>query len=320
MEKFKLPVFEKWEDLTLANNFIFCKVMEENPDVAKELLELLLDIKIDRLERPQSEKHFKTDFVSRGIRFDVYVKDGTGRSFDIEIQTTRKTNLIKRARYYHGLMDVDALHSGIDYNFLKDSYVIFLCLGDVFGHGLPVYTFQKTAKEDSSILMNDGTTTVFFDALNYDKMKSEKVRSFFKFLCGLNIKDNFTEKLSALVERLKVNAQRRHEYMTWEQEMKEQAHFLAEEWAPVMAQELAKDLAKGIAKDMAEEIAEEKAKGMANDIAKDMAKDIVQESALETAKNFLTKNIKPSVIAECTGLPLEKVLQVQKEIMNSTAK
>ena len=320
MEKFKLPVFEKWEDLTLANNFIFCKVMEENPDVAKELLELLLDIKIDRLERPQSEKQFKTDFVSRGIRFDVYVKDGTGRSFDIEIQTTRKTNLIKRARYYHGLMDVDALHSGIDYNFLKDSYVIFLCLGDVFGYGLPVYTFQKTAKEDSSILMNDGTITVFFDALNYDKMESEKVRSFFKFLCGLNIKDNFTEKLSALVERLKVNAQRRHEYMTWEQEMKEQAHFLAEEWAPVMAQELAKDLAKGIAKDMAEEIAEEKAKGMANDIAKDMAKDIVQESALETAKNFLTKNIKPSVIAECTGLPLEKVLQVQKEIMNSTAK
>ena len=68
-------VAKKWEDLTLANNFIFCKVMEENPDVAKELLELLLDIKIDRLERPQSEKQFKTDFVSRGIRFDVYVKD-----------------------------------------------------------------------------------------------------------------------------------------------------------------------------------------------------------------------------------------------------
>ena len=304
MEKFKLPVFEKWEDLTLANNFIFCKVMEENPDVAKELLELLLDIKIDRLERPQSEKHFKTDFVSRGIRFDVYVKDGTGRSFDIEIQTTRKTNLIKRARYYHGLMDVDALHSGIDYNFLKDSYVIFLCLGDVFGYGLPVYTFQKTAKEDSSILMNDGTITVFFDALNYDKMKSEKVRSFFKFLCGLNIKDNFTEKLSALVERLKVNAQRRHEYMTWEQEMKEQAHFLAEEWAPVMAQELAKDMAK----DMAEEIAAEKAKNMA------------EEKSLETAKNLLDNNISAELVAKCTGLPLEQVLQLQKELMSAVAK
>ena len=290
--------------------------MEENPDVAKELLELLLDIKIDRLERPQSEKHFKTDFVSRGIRFDVYVKDGTGRSFDIEIQTSRKTNLIKRARYYHGLMDVDALHSGIDYNFLKDSYVIFLCLGDVFGYGLPVYTFQKTAKEDSSILMNDGTITVFFDALNYDKMKSEKVRSFFKFLCGLNIKDNFTEKLSALVERLKVNAQRRHEYMTWEQEMKEQAHFLAEEWAPVMAQELAQDMANDIAKDMA--------KGMAQDLAKNMAEEIAEEKAteksLETAKNLLDNNISAELVAKCTGLPLEQVLQLQKELMSAVAK
>ena len=294
MENFKLPVFEKWEDLTLANNFIFCKVMEENPDVAKELLELLLDIKIDRLEKPQSEKQFKTDFVSRGIRFDVYVKDGTGRSFDIEIQTTRKINLVKRARYYHGLMDVDALHSGIDYNFLKDSYVIFLCLGDVFGYGLPVYTFQKMAKEDSSILMNDGTTTVFFDALNYDRMPGERMRSFFRFLCGLNIKDNFTEKLSALVERLKINAQRRHEYMTWEQEMKEQAHFLAEEWAPVMAQELAQD--------MAEELAEEK------------AKDIAKEKSLETAKKLFALNLSAEQISQATDLPLAKILELKKEV------
>ena len=106
-------------------------------------------------------------------------------------------------------MDVDNVHSGMEYEVLKESYVIFLCLGDAIGNDLPVYTFRYRADEDNSILMNDGTTTVFFDALNYDKMKSEKVRSFFKFLCGLNIKDNFTEKLSALVERLKVNAQRR---------------------------------------------------------------------------------------------------------------
>ena len=199
-----------------------------------------------------------------------------GSIFVTKIQTSHFLNLSKRARYYHGLMDVDALHSGIDYNFLKDSYVIFLCLGDVFGYGLPVYTFQKTAKEDSSILMNDGTTTVFFDALNYDKMKSEKVRSFFKFLCGLNIKDNFTEKLSALVERLKVNAQRRHEYMTWEQEMKEQAHFLAEE--------------------------------------------IAEEKAIETAKNMLDNDISAELVAKCTNLPLEQVLQLQKEVMSPAVK
>ena len=173
-------------------------------------------------------------------------------------------------------MDVDNVHSGMEYEVLKESYVIFLCLGDAIGNGLPVYTFRYRADEDTSILMNDGTITVFFDALNYDKMKSEKVRSFFKFLCGLNIKDNFTEKLSALVERLKVNAQRRHEYMTWEQEMKEQAHFLAEE--------------------------------------------IAEEKAIETAKNMLDNDISAELVEKCTGLPLEQVLQLQKEVMSPAAK
>ena len=316
MENFELPVFERWEDLTLADNFIFCRVMEENPEICKELLEMLLNIKIEKIEQPNAEKSLKADYHSHGIRFDVYVKDGNGRSFDIEIQTTRKTNLIKRARYYHGVMDVDALHSGLDYNSLKDSYVIFLCLGDVFGYGLPVYTFRRTAKEDSTILMNDGTTTVFFDALNYDKMSSERMRSFFKYLCGLDIKDNFTEKLSALVERLKINAKRRQEYMTWEQEMKEQAHFLAEEWAPIMAKKLAKDMAEGMAKDMAHDLAQDIAKNM----AKEVKAEALEEKAVETAKNLLNMNLTSEQIASATGLPLEQVLELQKEVMATEAK
>ena len=310
MENFELPVFERWEDLTLADNFIFCRVMEENPEICKELLEMLLNIKIEKIEQPNAEKSLKADYHSHGIRFDVYVKDGNGRSFDIEIQTTRKTNLIKRARYYHGVMDVDALHSGLDYNSLKDSYVIFLCLGDVFGYGLPVYTFRRTAKEDSTILMNDGTTTVFFDALNYDKMSSERMRSFFKYLCGLDIKDNFTERLSALVERLKINAKRRQEYMTWEQEMKEQAHFLAEEWAPIMAKKLAKDMAEGMAKDMAKDMAED----MVKEARAEERTEVLKENRLETAKNFLINGTDADLVAKCTGLPLEQVLALQKEL------
>ena len=47
---------EKWESLTFANNFIFCKVLEDNPDITKEILELLLDIQIDHIEQPASQK------------------------------------------------------------------------------------------------------------------------------------------------------------------------------------------------------------------------------------------------------------------------
>ena len=300
MEKEPTPL-EKWNSLTLANNFIFCKVLEENPDVCKELLEMLLDIKIDRIEQPKSEQTFKTDFDSRGIRLDVYVKDGTGRCFDIEIQTSNYMRLEKRARYYQGLMDVDSIQSGQEYSALKDSYVIFLCLGDAFGHRLPVYTFRYRAEEDKNILMNDGTVNIFFNATMYDKMQSENLRSFFKYLCGKNSDDNFTDRLSALVERVKMNAQWRHRYMTIEQEIKLQVE--------ARTNERAKELAKDIAKNMAQDIA----KNMAQDIAKDMAQDIANEKTLETAKNLLKINISPEQIAMATGLSLEQVTSLKTD-------
>ena len=276
MEKEPTPL-EKWNSLTLANNFIFCKVLEENPDVCKELLEMLLDIKIDRIEQPKSEQTFKTDFDSRGIRLDVYVKDGTGRCFDIEIQTSNYMRLEKRARYYQGLMDVDSIQSGQEYSALKDSYVIFLCLGDAFGHRLPVYTFRYRAEEDKNILMNDGTVNIFFNATMYDKMQSENMRSFFRYLCGKNSDDNFTDRLSALVERVKMNAQWRHRYMTIEQEIKLQVE------------------------------------ARTNERLNEKLNEKLDESKLEIAKNLLKINISPEQIAMATGLSLEQVTSLKSD-------
>ena len=307
MEK-ELTPLEKWNSLTLANNFIFCKVLEENPDVCKELLEMLLDIKIDRIEQPKSEQTFKTDFDSRGIRLDVYVKDGTGRCFDIEIQTSNYMRLEKRARYYQGLMDVDSIQFGQEYSALKDSYVIFLCLGDAFGYRLPVYTFRYRAEEDKNILMNDGTVNIFFNATMYDKMQSENLRSFFKYLCGKNSDDNFTDRLSALVKRVKMNAQWRHRYMTIEQEIKLQVEARTKERLNELAKDIAKDMAQDIAKDMAQDIA----KDMAQDIAKDMAQDIANEKTIETAKKMIAANLGTvEQIASVTGLSLEQITKLK---------
>ena len=43
----------------------------------------------------------------------------------------------------------------------------------------------------------------------------------------------------------------------------------------------------------------------------------LEEGKLEAAKNFLTKNIEPAVIAECTGIPLEQILELQNEVMET---
>ena len=88
--------FKRWEDLTITDDFMFCKVMSD-PDICKELLEILLHIKIERLEFHEPQKSFKLTSESRGIRLDVYVKD-SNRVFDIELQTTNERNLELRTR------------------------------------------------------------------------------------------------------------------------------------------------------------------------------------------------------------------------------
>lgn len=293
-EMHELTPAEKWERATLADNFIFCKVMTSNPDLCKELLELLLNIKIERIEIPVAERSFKVDYDSKGIRFDVYVKDGTGRCFDIEIQTTNRTNLAKRARYYQGLMDVDSLVSGADYSELNESYVIFLCMEDAFGNGLPVYDFHQVCKQDSEVLLNDGTHKVFFNASKYDKMPTESLREFFKFLNGLNAASDFTDQLEQKVRYAKTNAQWRHRFMTWEQEMR------------IQVKEKSEQLAKEMAKDLANEIVEDRVNAMRKDIEKE-AKEMAAEKVEETAKKLLAEKIAPEVVAKCTGLSLEQV-------------
>lgn len=316
-EMHELTPAEKWERATLADNFIFCKVMTANPDLCKELLELLLNIKIERIEIPVAERSFKVDYDSKGIRFDVYVKDGTGRCFDIEIQTTNRTNLAKRARYYQGLMDVDSLVSGADYSELNESYVIFLCMEDAFGSGLPVYDFHQVCKQNSDILFNDGTHKVFFNASKYDKMPTKGLREFFKFLNGLNAASDFTDQLEQKVRYAKTNAQWRHRFMTWEQEMRIQVKEKSEALAKIIAKEMVEDRvnamradiekeAKEMAKDLANEMVEDRVNAMRKDIEKE-AKEMAAEKVEETAKKLLAEKIAPEVVAKCTGLSLEQV-------------
>ena len=315
MQRHELTPAQKWERLTLADNFIFCKVLEDNPEVCRHLIEILLNIKIDRIEKPAAEKSLKTDFISRGIRFDVYVKDGNGRSFDIEIQTTRSTSLAKRARYYQGLMDVDNVQHGAGYDVLNESYVVFLCMGDAFGKGFPVYTFRYRADEDKDFLMDDGTVNVFFNAKKYDTMKSEELRAFFKYLCGKEPSSGFTDRLSALVERVKTNAQWRHRFMTWEQEMAIQSNEKAKEIAKELAKDMAKDIAQDMAKNMAQDMAKDLARNMVKDTAQSIANDIANQKVIETAQKMLKENIgTPEQISMVTSIPLEKVLELKKKI------
>jgi len=265
----------RWENLTLSNRFLFYKIFTHNLDVCKQLLEILLHIEIDHIEPPSGETVFDVDFDSKGIRLDVYTK-ADGRRFDLEMQTVDTGELPKRARYYQGLMDIDTLKAGELYSKLPDSYVIFLCFDDIFNEGLPVYTFENRCNENHKIKMNDGTFKVFFNARKYDKMPSEEEKLFFKFLKNGMADSDFTRKLDSLVKSARHNAEWRHQFMTWEQEV-----------------------------NLSYERGVEKGKQLG-----------IQEGIKESIKKLLqTKELSEEKIAELLQVPLETVRQIHKDCL-----
>lgn len=209
---------EKWKTATIANNFIFYKIMRHNPDVCKELLERLLEIEIDHIDM-RGEETIETDFGSKGIRLDVYAKNNT-QAFNLEMQASDSKELPERARYYQGCMDVDILQSSQKYKELKDSYVIFICIKDLFYKGLPCYHFENLCHEDNSIKLNDRAYKYFFIASNCDKILNEKQKAFMELVIGRKPVDKFCEHLAQLTEEAKKNTQWRKQYMEWERQRK----------------------------------------------------------------------------------------------------
>jgi len=209
---------EKWENATIANNFIFYKIMRHNPDVCKELLEILLEFKIERIEISQEEE-INIDFDSKGIRLDVYAKGSDGlKVYNIEMQATDTKELPERSRYYQGVIDVDLLKSGQKYKDLKTSFVIFICVNDIFGNGLPKYTFENLCQEDPKIKLNDRAYKYFFISKNCDKILDERQKAFLRMVTSNKSSDDFTDRIKALVADAKRNTQWRKQYMEWERE------------------------------------------------------------------------------------------------------
>ena len=206
---------QKWERATLANNFIFYKVMRHHPDACQHLLEMLLNIKIEKMTIA-NEEVIDIDIDAKSIRLDVYVKE-TERVYDIEIQVSDTKELPERARFYSSAMDLDILADGQDYEELPDSHVIFICMEKIFDAGLPVYTFENLCLEDRKTKLNDRSYKHFFIAPTCAKMiKDKEVKSFFEFLISNKAQTGYTADLSKYVADAKRNTQWRLQYMTVE--------------------------------------------------------------------------------------------------------
>ncbi len=199
-----------FDDLTIVNDFLFCKVMQDEA-LCKELLEIILGVEIEKIVYNEDQKVFRETIDGKGIRLDVYVKDEKHTIYDLEMQTTDTKELPKRTRYYHSSIDRGHLESGEQYSKLKDSYVIFICTFDLFEKGYGKYSFETLCKENPSITLQDGRHTIFVNATGVTD--DQNLQEFLDYLKDGTVSNSpFIRKLDKEVRNHSSNAKWREEY------------------------------------------------------------------------------------------------------------
>ena len=271
-----------WEELTIQDNFLFQKVMQ-NKRICKHLIELILQIKIKDISFPETEKSMGSRYDRKSIRLDVYVEDEAGRVFDIEMQYTdgHDDALAKRTRYYQGSIDMDLLEKGHMYEELKPTFIIFICTFDPFRQGLPMYTFRNRCIEQKGLELGDQTTKLFLNCKGNSDTIDPDIAAFLRYVDGKSAEGAFVKQIDKELIHVKRHDETRREYMTLAMEMERMKKIVSQE-----ARE------------------EGKAEGRV-------------EGATETtktiAKEMLLKGIAIEVVSSCTHLPVEQLQEIAKE-------
>ena len=243
----------KFSEIAFTNDFMFCSVLEDI-ELCREFLERVLGIEIAEIRYSEKQKTIKNRMRSKGIRLDVYAKDVKGNVYDVEMQASTAPDLGLRSRYYHSEMDSYQLREGIKYSELKKSFVIFVCLSDLFQMGRSVYTFRQTCQEQRDLVLENGQYTLFLNASGAKDGLPEGLVKLLEYIQTGNATDRFTEKLAGRVEQLRSDDDWRENYMTLEMKMDEKwQEGRLEGRTETLVSQICKKLAKG---NTAEEIAE----------------------------------------------------------------
>lgn len=262
------------KEIRITDNFMFATVMK-NENICRPFIERMLGISIEKIEYLEREKDLRADPFSKGIRLDVYVKD-SARSFTLEMQCDDRKDLPLRTRYYQGLQDISFLDKGNLYRHLPESYILFICLFDLFGKDLPVYTFENTCVEEHSVSLNDKCRKVFYNVKAWERETNPERRALLKFFYNDEAEDKLTKDMQEQVSLTRNLRQWRKEHMTVEQEIKLQASYAYDD-----------GFSQGIDQG-------------------------AHDARVETAKILLKKNIDFSIISESTGLSSEELENIKK--------
>lgn len=211
--EFEQQVIKQWETIGICNDFVFCKIMQDEELLAELIRMVLPELQFERLE-VQAQKAVEIGMDIHGVRFDIFATLADGSVVEIEMQVLDTGNLPKRLRFYGSLADTQMLEKGVVYSKLRDSYVIMICPFDAYGQGRHIYTFTNRCKQDTDLEMGDGTTKIVLNAVGTMDDVGGRLKAFLDYVAGKSVDDEYVKKLDDAVQRARANKEWRREYMT----------------------------------------------------------------------------------------------------------
>ncbi|MGI5116153.1 Rpn family recombination-promoting nuclease/putative transposase [Treponema sp. SP13] len=273
---------KSFDDLTIADDFMFCKIMQDE-GICKQFLEMILAGQIGKIAYLAPQNSVAAGIEAKSVRLDLLVKDEAGKSYDIEMQVSNEYNLPKRMRYYQAAIDIAFLDKGEHYKALNDSYIIFVCLFDAIGKGKPLYTFENICIEDGQTPLRDGTKKVIINTEAFSKAENKELKGFLEYVKTGTVNTEYTGRIETMIQAVKQNEQARQEYRFmsgFEMDAREEG------------------IQQGIQQGLRQGIQQGKSLGLAEGS---------RQKALETAKAFKQLGFDIAKIAEGTGLSVEEI-------------
>lgn len=227
-------------EMNVIDDFLFSAIMadEENGlEVCKMILSCVLKRKVENIRFTAQKNVPGVTEKNHGIRLDVYVTevlDNAGKKrkdinvYDVEPdkQSSKKSSLPQRSRYYSDLIDVQLLNAGIDYENLPKLVTIFILSYDPFGDNAMYYEAGTVIKTHLHIPYDDGIRRIYLytdgeipEGAGEDEQRLRNLLRYIKNSTDSNATDDNTKKLDEIVRNIKSKKDIGVRYMkSWERE------------------------------------------------------------------------------------------------------
>ena len=221
-----------YRELPLSDDFMFGEVMRRE-HICKLFLEALLGKPVERIEYITKQQDISDSYTSHGIRMDVYLKDGLGTVYCVEMQTTGGAVLFKRIRYYQGTMDRHNLKKGEHYSRLPQSFIIMVCTVDLFGCGLAIYRRKVIMEGCPDVVYDDGSQVYILNTVYTVPNADDAILEFLNCIRSNDIAPEkydsaLMKEICPAIEEVRSDPGKEAEYMIWETKLMD-ARYYAEQ-------------------------------------------------------------------------------------------